>query len=179
MKVCFSLLLTAATIFSPIVLSPISDSTPAQAQTNKSADKQYRVGNLSFNAPSHWINYSSSQDDITLFNQKIRKRGGGLAPKNMIKLTAGIIPQDLETAIRPQPMGMEKTVLKTESLTINGRKTVREYDYDKGVGDFPHSVITYVQTSRKQTTVIVIFYTSSNPYAEKFIKQINDSISVR
>ena len=95
----------------------------------------------------------------------------------MIRLNAIVLSQDIEAAIRPNPRGMKRIILKTEYLTINGKKAVRQYEESEG--DFPNTLITSVQIDQYQSATIVIYYTKTNPYAEKFIDQINSSVSVQ
>jgi hypothetical protein len=177
MKILVSILIAATTVLIPAALLPMFDSTPAQAQTKKSTSKEYQIGNLSFKAPSHWIDYSDGMSGITLLNQKMLARGGGSAPKNMIRLNAVILSQDLETSTAPHPRGMETTILKTENLTINGKKAVRQYTESDGA--FPNAVVTYVELDTEHTIFVVVMYTRTNPYAEKFIEQINRSLTTK
>jgi hypothetical protein len=177
-KILVSIMIAATTVLIPAALLPMFDSTPAQAQTKKSTSKEYQIGNLSFKAPSHWIDYSSGMNGITLLNQKMLARGGGSAPKNMIRLNAVVLSKGIETLTNRDPREMETTIIKTENLTINGKKAIRQYT-ESGVGAFPDAVGTYVELDAEQTVFVVVLYTRTNPYAEKFIEQINRSLTTK
>jgi hypothetical protein len=160
------------------LVTPPAINVASQAQAEKSTSKEYQISNLSFKAPSHWIDYSDGINGITLFNQKRLTPGGGSTPENMIRLNAGILSQGIEASIAPHPGGMEMTILKTENFIINGKKAVRQYIQYADDGSFSNAVSTYVELDTKKTAYVTVMYTRTNPYAEKSIEQINRSLSI-
>lgn len=180
MKTILSLTLTAcATIALPTTLLLNSTIVPAAAQTRQASLKSYSIRNLTLKAPSHWIDYSRvSSDSITLYNQKMPKRGGGAAPKNMIKLQTSFYEGDWQSVLKPR-FEREDSILKTETLTINGKPALRRYNGPNDIGDFENTVTTFIRYSDTEIASISTYYNADNPYAEGFINQIHNSIALR
>ncbi|MBE9121215.1 hypothetical protein IQ269_10380 [Tychonema sp. LEGE 07199] len=174
--------------FLTILASTIAIATPtlflehstllAQAQTQESQLKNHAIGNLTFKAPRNWLENprGASANSLELHNKKFPDRGGGFAPKGLIRVVATISEEDLETATETKPNSRvwPKTTTKTERLTINGKKAVRLYeDYNDG---FPAGIVTYVATGKKETIMLGTFYSDSD--TEKQVQQIQDSIRI-
>lgn len=172
--------------FLTILASTIAIATPtlfvdhttllAQAQTQESQLKTHAIGNLTFKAPRNWLENprGASANSLHLHNKKFPDRGGGFAPKGLIRVLATISEENLETAMKPSSREIPKTTIKTERLTINGKKAVRLYQsYDDG---FPAGIVTYVATGKKETIMLGTFYSDSD--TEKQVQQIQDSIRI-
>ncbi|MEG3906791.1 hypothetical protein QT979_04440 [Microcoleus sp. w2-18bC1] len=172
--------------FLTILASMIAIATPtlfvehstllAQAQTQESQLKTHAIGNLTFKAPRNWLENprGASANSLELHNKNFPNRGGGFAPKGLIRVVATISEEDLETATKPNSRAWPKTTTKTERLTINGKKAVRLYeDYNDG---FPAGIVTYVATGKKETIMLLTLYSDSD--TEKQVQQIQDSIRI-
>jgi len=174
--------------FLTILASTIAIATPtlfvdhttllAQAQTQESQLKTHAIGNLTFKAPRNWLENprGASANSLTLHNKKFPDRGGGFSPKGLILVLATISEEDLETATatKPNSRAWPKTTIKTERLTINGKKAVRLYEYY--YDGFPAGIVTYVATGKKETIMLWTFYSDSD--TEKQVQQIQDSIRI-
>ena len=174
--------------FLTILASTIAIATPtlfvdhttllAQAQTQESQLKTHAIGNLTFKAPRNWLENprGASAKSLTLHHKKFPDRGGGFAPKGLIRVLATISEEDLETATatKPNSRAWPKTTIKTERLTINGKKAVRLYEYY--YDGFPAGIVTYVATGKKETIMLGTFYSDSD--TEKQVQQIQDSIRI-
>ena len=64
--------------------------------------------------------------------------------------------------------------IKTERLTINGKKAVRLYEYY--YDGFPAGIVTYAATGKKETIMLMTLYSGSD--TEKQVQQIQDSIRI-
>jgi hypothetical protein len=172
--------------FLTILASTIAIATPTlfieqstlfgQAQIQESQLKTHAIGNLTFKAPRNWLENprDPSANSLELYNKKFPDRGGGFAPKGLIRVLATISEENLETAMKPDSRASPKTTTKTEHLTINDKKAVRLYEYyDDG---FPAGIVTYVATGKKETIMLGTFYSDSD--TEKQVQQIQDSIRI-
>jgi hypothetical protein len=169
-------LLATLILLSSIALPPalaLGINTPvAIARSRKATTKRYSVDGISFNAPSHWIDYSNSSNSIVLYNQTMPKLGGGLAPVNMIRLNAGMADLSFDDMANPSRPSMTD-LISSENLSINGRKAVRQYR--DGGGHFDNVVITYIAVGEGKTFTMAIMYSARNKNALKFINQIHNS----
>jgi hypothetical protein len=173
----FLILASIIAIATPTVL--LNPSTPpAQAQTQKSRLKTHAFRNMVFKTPHNWIRNPDGEREYNLIIDKkeLPKQGGEFTfiPKGLIRVVASVDESDLETAMKPSPHAIEKTIIKTERLTINGKKAVRSYEsYDDG---FPAGIITYIATGENETAMLMTFYSDSA--SEPQAQQIHDSIRI-
>jgi hypothetical protein len=173
-KIILLALSTVVTIAIPAAIV-IHNPAPASAQRQKAPLTTYAIEHISFKVPSSWVDQSNG-NTITLYNERPPQRGGGAAPKGMVKLAASTLNWSLEAAITPDSRGMTRTIQKTERLTIDGKKAVRIYGtHDEA--DFLGSVTTYIAKSTKETVVLITFYQDTQ--VPTSVNQIHNSIHIR
>ncbi|MFM2432288.1 MAG: hypothetical protein RLZZ511_3502 [Cyanobacteriota bacterium] len=174
----FASILTIASTLSPNLVNAQTPAPSAQTRqpTRGQRLKTHTIGNVTFKAPSHWLDRSDAADDITLHNQKPPKAGGGWAPKGSIKVMAQILNKSLDNATAPNPNERQlgRMTTKTEKLTIGGKAAIRIHeDYEDG---FPGGITTYVATGEDETTMIITFYADRD--TAKQVQQIHNSIRI-
>jgi hypothetical protein len=178
MKLPIILLAILASIGTSVVTVVNTQTAIAQSKSRTAQTKTYKIQNLVFQAPSHWVDYSSD-DSVMLYNQKMKQYGGGAAPKNMIKLEAKIIPMQIEKMINPSRLqDMGTTVLSRKDLTISGKSAVQML-IEPTIGAFGRSASILIDNGDGKTIHVTIDYSQTNPQAEKFVRNIFDSVRLR
>ncbi len=146
---------------------------PAQSVPAQSAVQTFGNDRFFVQAPAHWQMLDAQSDAFILTTPKPKMAS---AQKAAVKIDFRMLPQSLEAAAN-SPIGEDTKLVKTEQLTIDGHKAIRQYL--AGGEFFDRAILTYIDNGKGESAYAAGFYYALNPKGAADITAIQNTFKFR